>query len=331
MTYTTSRTGIAVATAGRSDQASRVLTASLRGASKGECGDVNRDVRLGAASKAFKRGAYTRAVCEHGNISSAMTLTGPHIDHDDVSVQLHSLFEAARSADESELACTLLRIRGLEDAAGWDPFVETQLLVGDLTALISAPLQGHTQIRLSLLLYSHLTEVGAVYDMLANLANVIAGERYSIDPFIPHYPRNRNGEVQFLSTPRKVGVLRAMLAQVDRADIADLLDWYFNPAVRNSFAHADYTLHGDRFRSRSEQFEVDGVLTTELPLQALVELVNRTLAFFEAFVTEYEQQRRSYTAHKRITGRLGGADERIPVELLADPHQGLYGLRSPPK
>jgi hypothetical protein len=259
-----------------------------------------------------------------------MTLTGPQIDHDDIPRRLHSLFEAAKSADECELACALLRIRGLEDA-GWDPFVETQLLVGDLAALISAPLAGHTQIRLGLLLYSHLTEVGAVYDMLANLANVIAGERYSIDPFIPHYPRNRKGEVQFLSTPKKVGVLKKMLAEIDRANIAELLDWYFNPAVRNSFAHADYTLHEDKFRSRSERFEIDGVLTTELPLQALVELVNRTLAFFEAFVTEYEQQRRSYSANKRITGRLGGQDERLPVELLADPQRGLYGLRSPPR
>jgi hypothetical protein len=251
-----------------------------------------------------------------------MMLDDPHIAYDDVPVRLHSLFDAARSADQCEFACTLLRIRGLEDA-GWDPFVETQ-------RLISAPLQGHAQIRLGLLLYSHLTEVGAVYDMLANLVNVIAGERYSIDPFIPYYPRNRKGEAQFLSTPRKVGVLREILVKVDRADIADLLDWYFNSAVRNAFAHADYTLHEDKFRSRSEQFEVDGVLTMELPLPALIELVNRTLAFFEALVIEYEEQRRSYTANQLTTGRLGVGDERLPVELLADPQRGLYGLRSPP-
>jgi hypothetical protein len=259
-----------------------------------------------------------------------MTFAGPQIPDDDIPVRLHSLFEAARSADECEFACTLLRFRGLEDA-GWDPFVETHRVVGDLTALIAAPLQGHTQIRLGLLLYSHLTEVGAVYDMLANLANVIAAERYSIDPFIPYYPRNRKGDAQFLSTPRKVGVLKEMLAEVNRTDIADLLDWYFNPAVRNSFAHADYTLHEDKFRSRSDHFEVDGVLTTELPLHTLVELVNRSLAFFEAFVTEYELQRHTYTANKRITGRLGGGDERLPVELLTDPEHGLYGLRSPPR
>jgi hypothetical protein len=138
---------------------------------------------------------------------------------------------------------------------------------------------------------------------------MIAGERYSIDPFIPHYSRNRKGEVQFLSAPRKVGVLKQLLGNIDRADIAELLDWYFNPTVRNSFAHADYTLHEDKFRSRSEQFEVDAVLTTQLPLKALVELVNRTLVFFETFVTEYAKQRGSYAANKVITGRIAG-DER---------------------
>jgi hypothetical protein len=259
-----------------------------------------------------------------------MKLDATETDSEAIAGRLRLLFEAAKAADEFELACTLLRVRGMEDA-GWDPFVETHLLVQDLTTLISAPLQGHTQIRLGLLLYSHLTEVGAIYEMLANLANVIAGERYSIDPFIPHYPRNRKGDVQFLSTPRKVGVLKEMFAEVDRADIVELLDWYFNPAIRNSFAHADYTLHQDKFRSRSERFEVDGIITSELPLQALVEVFNRALAFFEAFVTEYERERRSYTANKRITGRIAGDEQQVPVELLADPLHGLYGLRSPPQ
>ncbi len=258
-----------------------------------------------------------------------MAIDELRIAPDEAAARLHALFEAAKTEDEFEFACTLLRVRGLEDL-GWDPFVETHLLVGDLTALISAPLRAHTQIRLGLLLYSHLTEVGAVYDTLANLAQVIAGERYSIDPFIGHYPRNRKGEVQFLSARGKIGVLKELLEQVGRADVRELLDWFFNPAVRNAFAHADYTLHEDKFRSRSERFEIGSTLTSELPLEVLAELFNRSLAFYEAFVNEYGEQRGSYSTNKMITGRIAGDETRLPVELLADAQHGLYGLRSPP-
>ena len=49
--------------------------------------------------------------------------------------------------------------------------------------LAGTPLVPHTKVRLGLLLYSHLTEVAAMYDMLANFTRVVAGERYVIDPF----------------------------------------------------------------------------------------------------------------------------------------------------
>ena len=43
---------------------------------------------------------------------------------EEAHARLSILFEAAKSADEFEFGCTLLRVRGLEDV-GWDPFVET--------------------------------------------------------------------------------------------------------------------------------------------------------------------------------------------------------------
>jgi hypothetical protein len=257
-----------------------------------------------------------------------MAIDGFTIAAADVPSRLHALFDEARSVDEFEFGCALLRFRGMQDA-GWDPFVETQLLVEDLMALISAPIRAHTQVRLGLLLYSHLTEVGAVYDMLANLVRVIAGARYSIDPFLEFYPRNRKGELQFLSTTKKVSVLKEMLDQAGHASVAELLDWFFNAPVRNAFAHADYTLHEDKFRSGSERFEIGGIETSELELQTLGEVLNRALAFYEAFMTEYGSQRGGYSANKLITGRISGGAKRESIELLADPEHGLYGFRTP--
>lgn len=159
---------------------------------------------------------------------------------------------------------------------------------------------------------------------------MIAGERYAIDPFFDHYPRNRKGEPQFLSTPGKVRALREMLNGVSHPAVVEVLDWFFNASVRNAFAHADYTLHDGSFRERSERFKVGGVETPELPLSVLAELLNRALAFYSEFVRERDEQLGGYRANKVIVGRIVEGSEPVPVELLADPDRGLYGFRSPP-
>jgi hypothetical protein len=247
----------------------------------------------------------------------------------ELEFRLQGFFDQAKSVDEFEFACSLLRVRGME-SPGWDPLGETQQLVEDIVSLIAAPLVGYTQARLGLLLYSHLTEVGAMYDVFANLARVVRGERYVIDPFLEHYPRNRKGEALFLSTPGKVRALNAMLDDIGRTDVAETISWFFQPSVRNAFAHADYTLHDDRFRSRSESFEVGGVRSPELSMAVLTDVVNRGLAFYGAFVHEYSQQLRSYSANRIVHGRIGGGDRREPVELLGDPQRGLHGFRGAP-
>ena len=248
---------------------------------------------------------------------------------DEVRARLHALFEAAKAKDEFEFGSTLLRLRGME-SVGWDPFVETSRLVDDVTRLSVAPLIGHTRVRLGLLLYSHLTEVGAIYDMLANLTRVIAGDRYVMDPFL-ELATNRKGDVRFLSTPATVAGLKDMLRDAGHAGLVEVIDWFFYSPVRNAFAHADYTLHKDQFRTRSGRFEVGGIITSQLPLDKLADLFNRALGFYEAFMDEYAEQRRSYTENKVMTGRIHGKDQPpAPVELLADAEHGLYGFRSPP-
>ena len=109
---------------------------------------------------------------------------------------IDGLFVRAKAADEFEYACALLRVRGVE-AFGWDPLRETQQLFNDVISLIQLRLSDTVRrrlrlrprltdaarLRLGLLLYSHLTEVDAVYETLANLVTITTGERYTTDPF----------------------------------------------------------------------------------------------------------------------------------------------------
>jgi hypothetical protein len=62
----------------------------------------------------------------------------------------------------------------------------------------------------------------------------------------------------------------------------------------------------------------------------LEDIVNRALTFYDAFMNEYDGQRRASQANKIVGGRISGGPNHEPVELLADPERGLYGFRSPP-
>ncbi len=121
-----------------------------------------------------------------------------------------------------------------------------------------------------------------------------------------------------------------MLDGAGHGGLVEVLDWFFYPPVRNAFAHADYTLHEDKFRTRTQGvFEVGGIRTSELPLDTLGDLVNRALTFYGVFMVEYHEQRGGYSENKVVLGRISGP-EPVPVEMRADPEHGLYGFRSPP-
>lgn len=248
------------------------------------------------------------------------------LDSERVSEVIGELFSAAREADEFEFACALLRVKGLEEP-GWDPYSETHALVSDLTSLISAPLQGTTQIRLGLLLYSHLTEVDTIYAMLANLLRIVQGERCVTDPF-SNPPNLRNVRLW----PPSAAMVHRWLYDDLRAGgwsaVAETLEWFFDEQVRNAFSHADYIIHGDKIRSRAARFEIDGIITGEMPLERFTELLNRALVFFDAVAGLHHDQRTSYREPMEVTGRFGSNEERIPIRLLADAERGLYGFES---
>jgi hypothetical protein len=113
------------------------------------------------------------------------------------------LFGRAREIDEFEYACALLRVRGMEDF-GWDPLEETAALFNDIGSLLEAPLTDYARVRLGLLLYSHLTEVDAIYQILANMIEITAGERYVMDPFHDLYrPPDRPRYEQYPPSAKK--------------------------------------------------------------------------------------------------------------------------------
>ena len=97
---------------------------------------------------------------------------------------LEDLFQKAKSTDEFEYCCTLLRIRGSE-SAGWDTLVESNTLIQQLISLTNIPLVDHLKLRLYIMIYCHATEINDFYNIIGNMLRIIDGKRFSIDCFMP--------------------------------------------------------------------------------------------------------------------------------------------------
>jgi hypothetical protein len=235
----------------------------------------------------------------------------------------------AREIDEFEYACALLRVRGMEDF-GWDPLEETAALFNDIGSLLEAPLTDYARVRLGLLLYSHLTEVDAIYQILGNMIEITAGERYVMDPFHDLYrPPDRPRYEQYPpSAKRVVERLKERATARGFDELVSLVDWFFNDAVRNAFFHSDYVLYRDEFRSREATFVgADGIRSPSMKIVEIVDLINRSMVFYQAFIDVYEKHRGSYREDKQVRGRIGADGSEQDVTLLASEERGLYGFR----
>jgi hypothetical protein len=236
---------------------------------------------------------------------------------------LDALFARAKQVDEFEYACALLRIRGMEEP-GWDPLAETQVLASDLVGLGQAPLHPHTKARLGLLLYCHLTEADAVYEILENMLRTVDGDRASAWPF----EHLRRGNIP-PSAARVVGDLMEHARRSRRRKLVEIIEWEFNSKIRNAFFHSDYILHRDEFRSRAAFFDQpNGTYAPSLTLEQLEDQINRGLLFFQVFLDVFGAHVRSYRSDRQIEGRFGPASTLVPVTLLATAERGLYGLES---
>jgi hypothetical protein len=242
---------------------------------------------------------------------------------------LRPLFLKAQETDEFEFCCTLLRVRGIEDAY-WDPLQESYQLTRQLISLIQAPLEETLNIRLVLFLYCHLTEIDDLYNIVANLLQVTDGHRYSMVPF-ESLPKIERKIPHGYCGNRRIDQLKALAIEREFPDVGQTFETMYVRPVRNAFYHSDYILSPDSFNiRRREGVLIGNEVRSKIELNWLfprLELgINTAVAVIELLL-EYI---RSYHEDKVIPGRLALNDAWTDVQLITDPERGLTGFRSPP-
>jgi hypothetical protein len=239
---------------------------------------------------------------------------------------LRGIFENAKSTDEFEFVCALLRVRACEDA-GWDPFIESQRAVADFARLIDKQENVYSKARISLMAYCHITEISGVYEVLANLLMISVGLRFNMMPF-RFLNESLSKKHRFslpLSPSKKIRLLVLLSNRADFPSVSSMFGTFYNKEVRNAFFHSDYTLHGNEFR-------IVGKLLPKrvFTLDEVGVMVFEALSFYGAFFNLFYESAMSYTEEKIVKGRCGPNEEVEQVRILVHNGGGLKGFQTPP-
>lgn len=238
---------------------------------------------------------------------------------------LMPVFSKAQKTDEFEFCCSLMRIRGCEDA-GWDPLSESNELINQLLSLIQAPLDDKMKVRLLLFLYCHVTEIDDLYNVIANLLRVCMGERCSMSPFIGQiHPSGKPAN----SPHSKVSRIAEWSNEVGFPEIGKMLTYMLVKQVRNAFFHSDYIIHENQFNIKyGEGVLVDNIITKAVPFDWLLPRLELGVNIALSTIDLIHNHMRSYKEEKIVPARIladGGIED---VVLTVHPEFGLTGFHS---
>lgn len=160
---------------------------------------------------------------------------------------------------------TLLRVLGTEDH-GWDPYEESRAMLEDINGFFSVLLPAEhfnnperTHWRLGLILYSHIVEMDAPYEVIANLLRFKLGKGYSPNPFFQFLtdPEKKRIHKKGILTVRKIEIIKK-LSDESNSGLAGIFDEFYSNKLRNAIAHADFILTEEDFRCRGDISGMNG-------------------------------------------------------------------------
>jgi hypothetical protein len=182
---------------------------------------------------------------------------------------------------------SLLRIVGLEDK-GWDPYLESRAILEDLNAILQAELSDSifpdknlTIWRMGLLMYSHIVEMDAPYEVITNLLRFRLGKGYSPNPYYMFLDREQKKRFKRsgIYPKQKIEIIKRLSSEAG-LPIGEVFDDFYNGKLRNAISHSDYILTDEQFRCRNGTGAVGAF---SMPLEKLNEIITKSKLFISTF------------------------------------------------
>jgi len=215
-----------------------------------------------------------------------------------------------------------VRVTGMKDT-GWDSYIESQELLQDITNLMALELPAdrfsspsNTHARLALIAYSHMIEMNAPYEFLANALRLRMGMKYSVEP-LAHLDKLRDTKVNGVKMKRlmraspiaKINEIDTMAQKAGLPEVGAALKGIYNSTIRNAVYHSDYVVHNESLRllSGSHYSRKEGVNTPLITFDELGEVTSEAFAFHSALLALWKRQRKLFTDFR---GKIIPYDDR---------------------
>ena len=234
------------------------------------------------------------------------------------------------SKDIVRYFASLLRVLGMEDR-GSDPMLKSRGMLNDINGFFKIQLPparfkepGKTIWRLGLLLYSHIVEMDAPYEVLTNLLRFQLGKGYSPNPFFSLLDSNeqKNYKKRGISTGRKIELIKQLSSELG-VDVGAIFDDFYDNRLRNAVAHSDYILTDEDFRCRGG---LSGIKAFRIGYEILNDKILAARAFIAAFLQVELDARSVWGAQK---GKAVPYDQQYKglMEILVDDRDVMCGFK----
>ena len=260
------------------------------------------------------------------------TRTPYDIKRDEYIELLKPLFLPADpvSNDIIRYFASLLRVLGMEDK-GWDPYAESRAMLNDINGFFSVALPTEhfneperTHWRLGLVLYSHVAEMDAPYEVITNLLRFKLGKGYSPNPFFQLLTEREKKAFQRrgISTIRKIEIIKKLSDEAG-SRLAGIFDEFYSNKLRNAIAHSDFILTDEEFRCRGD---ISGVKGFRLSYEELDQKIMCAKAFVSAFFQVELLARQVWGAEKQKAIPYDPHYKGL-MEVLVDDRDVMCGFR----
>ena len=222
---------------------------------------------------------------------------------------------------------SLLRVFGMEDR-GWNPYAESRATIEDLNSIFAInlpqdlfPDPNATHWRIGLLLYSHVVEMDASYEVLVNLLRFRLGKGYNpngFSDFLMDKERKRG-----LSPVLKIEIIKKLSDEAGLPEVGRIFDDFYDNHLRNAVGHSDFILADNEFRCRGN---LSGTKAFRIPYEKLDEIICSAKAFIATFF-QVELTARQYWGRKKHQAMPYDPDCKGLMEVLVDALDMMCGFR----
>jgi len=233
------------------------------------------------------------------------------------------LFEAARNTDELQFVlCLFQEMRGMREF-GWSTADESRVAFRQyIEHLAGLPNSDPMAVRISLSLYSYLSESAGVYETTKNMLRIVTGLYHHAMPFSDLVAQHKiTGE---RISPNANRIMKDILGHANEAghiDLSSVIQEAFDPDLRNGYAHADYVVSQEGIRLPRR----NGGSFRIVDYDTFATLINKSVAFFEVLNHLVQESMESYTEPRLIFGKMNRVDP--PMWAVVRQTDGRFGFK----